>query len=334
MASPPPKRQRTDEGIEEVLCLHTTRSSFFEVDIDVQDEPITRSSIWYDDGSVVLQAEHHQFRVHWSVLTHHSSFFRDMRGLPQPPDQPSVDGCPIVELQDVVADVEHLLKALYNPTFLLQKALPLPVLSALIRLCKKYDFRDMLESTVDRLTFENPTTLDAFDALTPDGAQYKTTRILHYPGVMYDMLTVARENNIQSALPCAYFRAVLYGNKRLFDGVGQGVYLTPVDQRRCILGREALLRVQAQDGYTFGWLHSADGNCTDPARCNTVTINILRKTSLDLYVLSRPSGGHSGRCPSCHQHRQDSWNAGRKRIWEELPSFFELRPWSELTNDL
>jgi hypothetical protein len=89
--SPPAKRQRTDE-----------------------DEPITRSDIWYEDGSVVLQARNTQFRVHWSVLAQHSSFFRDMQKLPQPPDQPNADGCPIVELQDDVADVEHLLRALYS----------------------------------------------------------------------------------------------------------------------------------------------------------------------------------------------------------------------------
>lgn len=76
---------------------------------------ITRSDIWYHDGSLVLQAHNIQFRVHWSVLSQHSSFFRDMQGLPQPPDQPSVDGCPILELSDTVADIEHLLKALYNP---------------------------------------------------------------------------------------------------------------------------------------------------------------------------------------------------------------------------
>jgi hypothetical protein len=37
-----------------------------------------------------------------------------MQKLPQPPDQPNADGCPIVELQDEVADVEHLLRALYS----------------------------------------------------------------------------------------------------------------------------------------------------------------------------------------------------------------------------
>lgn len=91
MSSPPAKRQRTENA------------------------PLTRSDIWHSDGSVVLQARDTQFRVHWSVLALHSSVFRGMQGLPQAVDQPSMDGCPVVELSDSVEDVEHLLRALYNP---------------------------------------------------------------------------------------------------------------------------------------------------------------------------------------------------------------------------
>ncbi|KAJ7187910.1 hypothetical protein C8R46DRAFT_4465 [Mycena filopes] len=44
--------------------------------------PIIRSNtIWHSDGSVVLQAQGTQFRVHWSLLAMHSSFFRDMQAL-------------------------------------------------------------------------------------------------------------------------------------------------------------------------------------------------------------------------------------------------------------
>jgi hypothetical protein len=91
MTSPPAKRQRTE------------------------DASITRSNVWYKDGSVVLQAESTQFRVHWGVLSENSTFFRGLEDLPQPSDQPTVDGCPIVELPDAVIDVEYLLKALYDP---------------------------------------------------------------------------------------------------------------------------------------------------------------------------------------------------------------------------
>ncbi|KAF8208156.1 hypothetical protein K438DRAFT_1468773, partial [Mycena galopus ATCC 62051] len=63
------------------------------------------SETWRRDGNVVLQAANIQFRVHWSVLAQHSSVFRDIEELPQPPDQPTVDGCPVVELYDDPNDV-------------------------------------------------------------------------------------------------------------------------------------------------------------------------------------------------------------------------------------
>jgi hypothetical protein len=148
-----------------------------------------------------------------------------MQGLPQPPDQPSIDGCPIVELQDTAVDVEHLLRALYHPfvrptsvataltsvwihrKFQFQPALPFAVVSALIRLGRKYDFRDILESAVERVTFENPKTLEEYDGLILH-KKYTSTRIVPYRGILFDMITLARENNIVSALPCAYYRAL------------------------------------------------------------------------------------------------------------------------------
>jgi hypothetical protein len=67
---------------------------------------ITRSDIWYEDGSIVLQAHTTQFRVHWGVLSMHSSFFQHMQDLPQPPEPDNVEGCPLVQVSDAVADRE------------------------------------------------------------------------------------------------------------------------------------------------------------------------------------------------------------------------------------
>ncbi|KAF8146845.1 hypothetical protein K438DRAFT_1868486 [Mycena galopus ATCC 62051] len=64
-----------------------------------------------------------------------------MRGLPQPPDQPSVEGCSLVELPDDAVDVELVLKALYTPTFLTQTALPMAAIGAFVRTGRKYDFK-------------------------------------------------------------------------------------------------------------------------------------------------------------------------------------------------
>lgn len=187
---------------------------------------IKRSEIWYHDGTVVLQAQNTQFRVYFGFLAQHSAFFRDLQSLPQPLDQPAVDGCPIVELPDTVTDVEYLLKAVHSPyaynlivrirltffhtsMFMAQAALPLSAVGALIRLGRKYDFQELFNSAVERLAFENPTTFEGVDALLSTSLEYVPKRIIPYSGILFDIVTLARENNILSVLPCAYYRMVI-----------------------------------------------------------------------------------------------------------------------------
>jgi hypothetical protein len=68
--------------------------------------------LWFDDGSIVLQAESTQFRVHRSVLSTHSEIFRDMLAASQPVEE--VEGCPVVRLPDSAEDWTHVLRALYD----------------------------------------------------------------------------------------------------------------------------------------------------------------------------------------------------------------------------
>jgi hypothetical protein len=78
---------------------------------------------------------------------------------------------------------------------------------------RKYDFCDLLDSAVRRLEFENPKTLEEYEALKApamNGKTYNPTRIVDYTGIIIDLLTLARENDIVSVLPCAYYRAVAH----------------------------------------------------------------------------------------------------------------------------
>ena len=94
---PPLKRKRTDDA--------------------QKDAEIQRSRFWFDDGSVILQAENTQFRVHCSVLSLHSNVFKDMFNMPQPTDTttvPNADSCPVIALFDKASDLEHVLSILYE----------------------------------------------------------------------------------------------------------------------------------------------------------------------------------------------------------------------------
>ncbi|KAJ7647762.1 hypothetical protein FB45DRAFT_894359 [Roridomyces roridus] len=300
--SPPTKRQRTENA------------------------SIVRSNVWYKDGSVILQAQNTQFRVHWSVLAKNSSFFRDLEALPQPADQPSVENCPIIQVQDSAEDVRHLLEALYDPVFMVQEMLPFPAVAALIRLGRKYEIRHLLDLAVERLVAENPATLADFDLLHERRGSHLGEHIL-------------------TALPCAYYRATVlnYGTcvSRLFDGIPRGdgseATLSHTDQARCVSGHTNLLREQAKEGYTFGWLRIGSDRCTTLAKCNLQRAEHLTKYLDDLrlralapvHALAELPG-----CTTCQKSAKEAMEAGRQRVWEQLPSYFDLPPWSELKNDL
>jgi BTB/POZ domain len=87
-----------------------------EISTEAERLPIKcrSDSIWFTDGNIILEAEGQQFRVHRGVLAKHSAFFKDMFEMPQPPDESTVEDCPVVDLTDSAQDVDHLLNALYD----------------------------------------------------------------------------------------------------------------------------------------------------------------------------------------------------------------------------
>ncbi|KAJ7237040.1 hypothetical protein B0H12DRAFT_1075697 [Mycena haematopus] len=206
-------------------------------------------------GSVVLQAEQTQWKVHWTVLALHSSYFRDLQAQPHPPKSSDIDGCPVIELSDDAQDVEDVLKALYIPTFHSKKKLPLPVVRAFIRLGRKYNFKDLVESAITRIMSEAPTTLEEWDTLK-DRIGFRSFE--DFDGMELDLITLASENSLLPALPCLYYRAVeLWSPGELFEETeaedATFVSLPRVDLRRCLEGRQNILKAQFRPGYTYAW---------------------------------------------------------------------------------
>lgn len=97
---PPKKRARKEEVVAD------TAESNDSVERD--------EDFWLDDGNIVLIAEDKAFRVHQSVLSRNSDFFRDLFAVPQPANEEKFADCPVVQLSECSTDVQYLLHALYN----------------------------------------------------------------------------------------------------------------------------------------------------------------------------------------------------------------------------
>ncbi|KAJ6466860.1 hypothetical protein C8R45DRAFT_876618 [Mycena sanguinolenta] len=322
--APPAKRQRTEEEL-------------------------TRSDIWHDDGSVVLQVESTLFRVHWGVICLHSTFFRDMRDIPQPPDQPKLAGCPVIELHDSAEDVKHLLHALYNTLIFNKEKLSFPFIAAMVRMGRKYDFKNLLDAAVQRLQEEHAVTVEEHEtffhrAITE--CSYTPHTIVRQPGLVFDMLTLARENNLFTLLPSAYFRAIFLRSKvEILDGIPSKdgdppAMLSSLDQRICILGIQKILKAAWDHDGFHRWMTSAapSPGCTNNQcrmRKPLISYILVRNTFEALGPFLAITGeSWPWICGQCVRYHMDVMAGMRKKMWEDLPSYFDLPPWDELKNDI
>ncbi|OSC96844.1 hypothetical protein PYCCODRAFT_1472290 [Trametes coccinea BRFM310] len=123
-----------------------------------REEAVTRSStVWFSDGNIVLIADHKSaFRVHRSVLAHHSSILKATLELTQPEDGfgDTYDGCPVLHVPDPAFDLACLLRALYDGAKFQANRLgarpPFPVVAALVELSHKYDMGHLREEALRR----------------------------------------------------------------------------------------------------------------------------------------------------------------------------------------
>ncbi|KAF7365468.1 hypothetical protein MVEN_00419800 [Mycena venus] len=306
-------------------------------------EEIVRSKIWYDDGSVILQAESNLCRVHWTVLAQHSSFFSDMRAVPQPLDDPLIEGCPIIQLSDSIQDLEHLLRALYNPLFDAAETLDFPVVAAIVRLGKKYEFTQLLSAAVARLTAMFPPTLAQIQGRL-DGSD----RIREDGGLLFDAINLASETGLDTLLPSLYFDTLNVLGKDGLDQVMTGMVRN--DQTTAKLSFESqitLVRCQkvvteAQAKMMFGWLDPNEfptQACCDLKKCDWTRNVVVDGIFSPLYTLRTMHKWYDCWdedmfCAKCLKVAKSKFEEGSEEFWDTLPEYFELPGWDELQNDI
>ncbi|KAJ7610277.1 hypothetical protein DFH06DRAFT_1065262, partial [Mycena polygramma] len=314
----------------------------------VPETGCTRSKIWMRYGDIILQAEGAQFRVNRDVLSYNSSVFRGMFDLPQPADEPQIEGCPVVQLSgDSAADVELFLAACYDP-FQLKSKQPIEMLRSSLRLGRKYEALTFKRDAMHRLHLGFPATLGLWDRqLTRERVNGGLELIRSTPGVYIDLLNLAYENGVYTCIPALAFRCLsLYTLAQMFAGIeredASRAVLADATKLTLASALESILVFQSNN---LEWLREEgevvpNGDCEVYDDCEEhrkVMCNIkCTEKRVDLsYTLDhwdKVAGGSwvGLLCENCVKDAKVEHEAARQRAWEQLPLFFGLPQWKDL----
>ncbi|KAF8272473.1 hypothetical protein EI94DRAFT_1796094 [Lactarius quietus] len=170
---------------------------------------------WFSDGNVILCAGNFAFKVHRGQLERHADIFQTMLSIPQPDDTGG-----IIRLCDSPTDVYHLLRSLYDGLYFRRPFVQdFPFLASVLRMSCKYFIYLPRKQCLERLQTYFPITLSEWDrrermALSPEGhydPRYEIPSPIH-------VINLARELNVGSVLPAAFYDLARYGTSRTAGG--------------------------------------------------------------------------------------------------------------------
>ncbi|KAJ7196475.1 hypothetical protein GGX14DRAFT_672490 [Mycena pura] len=300
--------------------------------------PISRSKIWMPGGDIILQTQSTQFRINSDILAQQSPIFRDMLSIPQPANESTIDGCPIVHLFDAAKDWELLLETLYNP-FQHKEALPFDVVAAMVRLGRKYEMAAVKNNATWRIHYEFPNTFNSWVQV-----RNGLTKIELQPGRILDLLNLVYEYEIRSSVPTLAFECLntasleclMKDETRRRDG--SCVSLAPHIKLTLAIAVE---RIVNQQRTLFQWLD--DDTILPHTQCDSRTDCTKQRQELyrtimwgiegDRYLWFSPwddVDGTEGLCRKCSSVGEGAFKDTASKMWEFLPSFFQLPQWGEL----
>ncbi|KAK7044880.1 hypothetical protein R3P38DRAFT_3389100 [Favolaschia claudopus] len=322
------KRKRTEDTSEPAMANTT---------------PITRSKIWVPYGDMVLQAESTQFRVNRDVLARQSPVFSDMFSLPQPSDEPTIEGCPVVHLFDSAKDWELLLEILYDP-FKYEDALPFDLIASMLRLGRKYEMKTVKQNAVSRIRYEYPTRLDSWERV-----EASVTKIILLEGdrsgpLSLNVFKLAYECDVLPSLPILAFLCInnldieALLQDEIQDSDGSCIVLPDDLKLKLAIASERAYKFQRQHSE---WL--ADGEmipdpaCKVPTKCTSQRQSIHHILAFgDVDMNARfhtitfwQSEWSDGFCRACGKAAKEAYRSKLPAAWAALPSFFGMPEWQD-----
>ncbi|KAH9481033.1 hypothetical protein JR316_0005552 [Psilocybe cubensis] len=315
---------------------------------------ITRSNtLWFEDGTIVLQAESTQFRVYLGLLSlnsKHPVFHGEQPGPGLQYGVDEVEGCPVMTVNGTAEDWEQVLLTIhhwhYNLTSLNIRSdfsaaphfYPIYTLVSLLRVGHVYQFDTVVSVAVRVMKELFSCNLEDFDA----AAKPPTLWLRHsdnYPyGWQMEVINVALEvPGLMSILPSVYVLCLQdLGLDVIFDGIechgAKRIELSHATQATLAKAREQIVHASINALLlTPLVLPNFAYQCGDLQGCLVKRNIALNRRAAEILATFAENGvKDNGFCAYCQQIVDRRTQEGRKTMWARLPSFFGLPEWHVL----
>lgn len=238
--------------------------------------------------------------------------------------------------------------------------MPFEVVAAFLRLGTKYDIAHIQAEAMARLTTEYPlypTQLDAALHAHEDPSAVRIYQIAKEEsrskavGCAIAAIGLAYETQTLCILPAAYYRlCVMAKLDEILDGCAYSdsaaAVVLPPEHLKCYLrGRDAIVEAQIKEVYPWLDLHNPHNpvhDCSPDLSCREVAMQtygcILVPIRPKIVALesSPPEFLDEAMSVLCRSCRHDAFAAqavGWRKVWDKLPSYFDLPEWDVLLKD-
>ncbi|PPQ99879.1 hypothetical protein CVT26_009325 [Gymnopilus dilepis] len=309
-------------------------------------------SFWLEDGNVIIETPDLQFRVYRGLLSRHSPYFESVLASSEDAQGNFSTHCPTVFLwNDSASDWERVLRVLVNndTSIFTSDNLDLDGLASILRIGKKYEFLDLCKRGLDRICDEVPLSLEEWDELFNAQEIEEFGIEPHLAGKEIDLLNLLIEFDIQPLLPAAYYICVQNLTlHQIFLGTprpdGTTSKLSHDSIQKLVLGREkiSLFMWRHQIGWSDSatplaplWLPHQCGGCQHDRAGAVLDLGSQGPNPRGaLFHPNKLIPLFKRKCLDCSEKNAERYVQGRIRIWNDLPSSFDLPSWEELGNTL
>ncbi|KAJ7689808.1 hypothetical protein B0H17DRAFT_936810 [Mycena rosella] len=308
-------------------------------------EPQHVQDLWFEDGSLAIQAGNSLFRVYRGILAARSPVFQHMLSFPQPKDSDSelVEGCPFVRMHDAETEVSDFLKAIFLPEYFLPFPAPttFDIVVGCVRLSHKYQVDYLRRRALVHLSSGYCTTLAEWDS---EDSHHRFSK----PALgSITVIQLAREVGALWVLPTLFSALSSKFNivrRAVLEGVvfqGRHMALSKEDQDLLLRGYQIQTNECTADILRFLSHPLKIEGCRSPAECaqrrleavaySREIIQAYPSIPLDVWddedwKLLRVAG----LCAVCLAVLKQTHAEARQAVWDKLPLIYALPTWEEL----